>query len=219
MPNANQNRRKIMAETQLRGPGGPNKKFNKNGRWADGTLEKRMLELLEDKSLAIREVAKKLGVTKNVIISKMHRDGIKRPHPDGWGGRKPLTLEQRQERARKAYITRCKNNAAKAPVANFLQRAKADMADPVAFIAEPTAQHVTLQELQHKHCRWPYGEGMSTTYCGHERAGKLSYCPYHAGLTTRVGEVLTKAAKTALRGRSKRGYYFGKSIEAEGNRV
>jgi GcrA cell cycle regulator len=66
---------------------------------------------------------------------------------------------------------------------------------------ELTPRHLTLIELEHGDCRYPYGgdaEDEAITFCGHPRQAGSSYCRPHLRLTRGPGTPAEHASAAAL---------------------
>lgn len=121
------------------------------------------------------EVAAALGVTRNAVIGKASRLGLKWPprpvreRSPGKGKRKPAAqLARALARLRR------------------LRPLEAD--EYVAMVAAGKAPpSIGIMELQSWTCRWPTWD-VPRRYCGAdvEKLGK-PYCPYHNGLAWREG--------------------------------
>jgi hypothetical protein len=99
--------------------------------------------------------------TRNAVIGKLHRIGLKRVRTKA----KPRPLPR-----------------AKVAVDEWKPRPVPTM--PVRPIGEP----VTLLELASHHCRFPLREGPADqVFCGAEPADGSSYCGYHASVCYRPG--------------------------------
>lgn len=52
--------------------------------------------------------------------------------------------------------------------------------------AEVVPLHVSLEDLERRHCRWPYGESLPYTFCGCAKIDKGPYCYGHSELSKGV---------------------------------
>jgi GcrA cell cycle regulator len=118
------------------------------------------LKQLADEGLAPTEIAKELGMTRNAVIGKMTRAGIKRSPP----------ASQALPAPEPEVI---------APVQKLKLAPPAFMQTPsIAEPAElPPNVGVTFDELGFHHCRFVIGH---MRYCGVQRLGSLPYCAGHA---------------------------------------
>jgi len=98
-----------------------------------------------------REIAERLGVTRNAVIGKSRRIGL------NWAARKAKPSKPPLRRPRK-----------RKPLPFMARRAKPKPSGPVHF-----------RNLEDHHCRWIPGEPSSQLYCGAERVQGSSYCGTH----------------------------------------
>jgi GcrA cell cycle regulator len=117
--------------------------------WNDEKIAK--LKKLWQEGLTTGEIGKRLGVSKNAVVGKAHRLGLKgRPSPI-----------KRPEAA---------NVAAPAPAAG-----------PVAAPKKDQAKIFTLTDLTHNTCRWPIGDPKHEDFhfCGKPIYPGKPYCLEH----------------------------------------
>lgn len=101
--------------------------------------------------------------TRNAIIGMSRRLGL-----------------SRTEAERRALISR-------ALVDHYTRNPKlrgARMARRLAAVTverDPSPKHLGIGffDLQPHHCRFPVGDGLSATYCGHSKVDGTSYCSHH----------------------------------------
>lgn len=128
-------------------------------RWPDADV--RMLTLMVLSGMSYARMAKKLGRTRNQVIGKVHRLGV----------RKPATPERVAS-----------DNAVMGRIVSFRRRAMAgavvDETGPEVW-APPVV--VAFEELGDNACRWPIGDPKSPGFgfCGCPKSGS-SYCAEHA---------------------------------------
>lgn len=124
--------------------------------------------------LTANEIAKKLGVSKNSIVGKVHRLCLKaRPSP----------IKKKEEDA--------------APVAAVVEEATIETPEeilpeenvPVMEVKTPKkvhkgAHHVKLMELDSHTCRWPLGDPRDEDFCfcGKKVRMGQTYCEEHANM-------------------------------------
>jgi len=156
--------------------------------WNEERVEQARVWWLQNKSASWIAEQLLLGVTKNSVISKMHRLGYRRSTPPN-----------RTAAARKA----AKIMRAKRPPTNYrltagmrsLRRPSAPAASLAPVMAVDIAR-VSHQELQAHHCRWPVGDTASAVlrhqpaFCGARR----TYGPYCAAHAMRAYHYLPVAA-------------------------
>lgn len=150
-----------------------------NSPW---TTEKvaRLLELVaQDLSGAL--IAAELGLTRNAVVGRLHRMGIKDRNP--------------QKTLRSYAVPRGKRKSG-ARVIPFRLRPeliKQNAADIIPL-------HVCFDDLSGHHCRFPYGDG-PFTYCGHGKCEGSSYCEAHFQLSIGPGSIGERNAKKIPRWR------------------
>lgn len=175
-------------------------KFNQDqGAWDADRMEH--LRRLWDNGMSAAEIARILKTSRNSVIGKSHRMGLKaRPHPirdrkqreyaDG------MTPEQqhREHRNKQQRDLVAKKKAAKsAPVIAVVAEAPSAPAEkpkPRPYIKPPRivlpepAGPLTLEQAQERNgCRWPSGHRPDMTFCGKNKAKDIdpdtSYCEDH----------------------------------------
>ena len=114
-------------------------------------------------------IARRLGhgITRNAVIGKLHRMGL-RPAADRPGG-----VRWAAGRKRKSAST----------VKPKRSKFKPDQAMLAALRAAPDtepAASVDLQDLKPHHCRFPYGARAPFRFCGCTAVAGISYCEKHA---------------------------------------
>lgn len=109
-------------------------------------------------------VARFPGKTRNAIIGKLNRLGLK------GGGKKPTQRPQKRPQKHER-MWRQRDRAFRPPAVADSCRLAAD--------AGESPKHVKLIELTQETCRWPYGVAAPYTFCGCQRAVFSSYCERH----------------------------------------
>ena len=127
--------------------------------------------------LAHREIAARMGLTRNASIGKARRLGLKprivrKPKPAPWVrlGISERTWQRRQQKFKETGVGRI---AAK-------YRGEKMAEESVEISPEVVNGPLTIIELEAHHCRWPVevpGEPM--LYCGEPKASGRSYCARH----------------------------------------
>jgi GcrA cell cycle regulator len=132
--------------------------------WPD--IEVDLLRKLFAEGLSGGQIAAQIPRSRNSIIGKLHRLGLKLS-PKASTGR-PIGLRLKRKRSGKNY----RNAPWKRPIIE--QTALTDL------LPEPPANPVTLLQLTDATCRWPCsGEGADTLFCGAVPAGDKPYCKFH----------------------------------------
>lgn len=130
------------------------------------------LKTLWAKGQSASEMAAVLGaLSRNAVIGKLHRLGLKRPKS---------TLQPKKRPATSASLSVPR---AALPNSPPLPAFKADMFPPLARAPDKYPSTATLTP---DHCRWPEGDPKSSSfhYCGRPRAEDSSYCPHHRARAT-----------------------------------
>ena len=115
-----------------------------------------------EEGLPTSEIGRRLGVTKNAVVGKVHRLGLKKRQS-------PI----RQSSSTSAQPKKAKPTAAR-PMADHVAR-------PTAKTPVPTGEVVSLEELTSSMCCWPEGEpGTEDFYfCGQPSISEKPYCEAH----------------------------------------
>ena len=171
--------------------------------WTDDMIEK--LKKMWDEGLTTGEIGKRLNVSKNSIVGKVHRLGLSgRPSPikkkdqaseTPKPEKKPATLKATKEKAKPAApvsktVTE-KPKKEEKPVAKEEVVAKVDDVD-LKFIPAPikektpskAGQNVSLIELDNHTCRWPIGDPKDENFhfCGKKVRIGQTYCDEHSAI-------------------------------------
>jgi len=143
--------------------------------WTDERVE--MLKTLWADGLSASQIAAELGgITRNAVISKVHRLGL------SGRAKSPFSTSSRPRKARSS-----KNTIDRGRIKTLRKdTAHAYIFDNVEpepeLIETPVEQRKTLLQLNEKTCHWPVGDPGSGDFffCGGETANDLPYCPYHS---------------------------------------
>lgn len=120
---------------------------------------------LWEEGLPTSEIGRRLGVTKNAVVGKVHRLGLKK----------------RQSPIRQSSATSAQSKKAK-PATPQLSQADDSVARPaVAKTRMPTGDVVRLEELTSSMCSWPEGEPGTEEFhfCGEPSIADKPYCAEH----------------------------------------
>lgn len=148
------------------------------------------LRRMWDSGMSAKQIAisLKCGLTRNAVIGRLHRLGLRR-------GDKP-----RIERVAKVQAERVRTSKA---VIRLPRPARPPIlpTEPLPeFRCEPIGPGVALLDLQWRHCRWPvHRDGEPARFCGAERMpGTYAWCAAHRriGIAPRT----TRAAGEAFAG-------------------
>jgi len=140
--------------------------------WTEERVE--LLKSCFDTGLSCREIADRIGVSRNAVIGKISRLNLKREKAAG-PGRK---VAPRDPRGRPALRLR----------RQFLRTVTA-IADAVEAEAPVHNGHTcSLFELSAETCRWPISTpgAADFCFCGNPPVEGLPYCPGHSRLAYRV---------------------------------
>ena len=148
-----------------------------------GWTDERVKQLCElhAANLTFAEIAEAIGMTRNACIGKAQRIGLPSRAEE-------LTVEQRYAksqaklaalRARRATAReqRREKRAAHQPQKPYRPKVENDLSD--------RALHLEFDELESRHCRFPYGDG-PFTFCGHQKLANTSYCEAHVAFCFEV---------------------------------
>ena len=136
-----------------------------------------------------KDIAERLGCTKNAVIGKMHRVGLGNIQVIDTESGKLLPRDAVRASRRDMNVTKEKAAAAKklahkppAPLERKPQPAEQRLtnheqtAKPIKNIMPSKFLGVTLLDLEPYHCRFPVGEGENIRFCGQRRLETSSYC-------------------------------------------
>ena len=114
-----------------------------------------------EEGLPTSEIGRRLGVTKNAVVGKVHRLGLKKRQS-------PIRQSSSSSAPKKAKPAA----AAKPQAAPAQQRTPAPM---------PTGDVVSLEELTSSMCSWPEGEPGTPEFhfCGQPAVQDKPYCEAH----------------------------------------
>lgn len=140
--------------------------------WSDERIEQ--LKKLFDAGMSASQIAAQLGqMSRNAVVGKLHRLGIKR-------GRVIRTRVDAPRAARKAPAAKRPHTEVYRLVGNKVQTVL-EFDDAVLRQADVIPLNITLMNLERSQCRYPT-QTEPTLFCGNERAEASSYCPQHAAL-------------------------------------
>lgn len=137
------------------------------------------LMALWDEGLPTAEIGRRLGVTKNAVVGKVHRLGLpKRGSPIS----KERAPSSRPAAPRPAPSSR--PAAAPAQLAAPRPEPVAYDPEPERVEARPPAKVVKLGALTSEMCSWPIGDPGTEgfRFCGHQAVPGKPYCPEHCAM-------------------------------------
>ncbi|MBQ9272027.1 MAG: global cell cycle regulator GcrA-like protein [Alphaproteobacteria bacterium] len=135
--------------------------------WSEESVEK--LRQMWSEGLTANEIAKKLGVTKNAIVGKVHRLCLTaRPSP----------IKSKDEESSELELSVTENEKEKAIAAKQRSFSKAE-SEPE--ICKPGV-NIKLIDLDSHTCRWPIGDPRDDDFCfcGKKVRTGQTYCDEHA---------------------------------------
>jgi GcrA cell cycle regulator len=134
-------------------------------RWTDENTE--TLKRLWADGMSASKIAEALGnvVTRNAVIGKADRLGLARRD----GANCSRASRKPKSKLKSVDPSRSESRREDAPV------------PPTDLPAHPF-QHLTIEELDRHHCRWPEDNGAAITFCGAPTCerGHGVYCDHHA---------------------------------------
>lgn len=148
------------------------------GKWTDERVE--LLKKLWADGLSASQIAGELGgVTRNAVISKVHRLGL--------SGRAKSPASPRPRKARghpnmlRVSRPAMRGNTALSHAYEYDVEPEPEMLDNVI----PVGQRCSLLELKNETCRWPIGDPGTTDFffCGGTAVLGFPYCAYHARIS------------------------------------
>lgn len=131
--------------------------------------------------LSASQCAERLGggVTRNAVLSKIHRHGI----ADRSGSRSQSVRKPRVKTRSPpvASAPRPDSNAAFRKLLNA-DAASGRLASQYEEIVIPLNERKTIQTLAECNCRWPIGDPQHADFhfCGKDKVAGLPYCEFHA---------------------------------------
>ena len=157
--------------------------------WTDEMVDQ--LREMWKQGLTTGEIGKRLGVSKNSIVGKVHRLGLSgRPSPIKKKDDKEAPAEKKE--ATESTIKATKPKAEKAPVAKAPKAEKKVEEQPEIEekleISAPVASHhngkTSLTDLDNHTCRWPIGDPKDENFhfCGRKVRIGQTYCDEHANI-------------------------------------
>ena len=143
--------------------------------WTDEMIEK--LRQMWKQGLTTSEIAKKIGVSKNSIVGKVHRLNLTaRPSPIKKKEEAPLEQPVRKTAEKEPKSTK--------PV----KKIKIETVEISPAVAVPSTVETTgcipLTELDNHTCRWPIGDPRDEgfCFCGKKVRSGQTYCEEHAAI-------------------------------------
>lgn len=157
--------------------------------WTDEMVDQ--LREMWKQGLTTGEIGKRLGVSKNSIVGKVHRLGLSgRPSPikkkeDSEPKTEKKEITETTVKAPKPKVE--KNVEVKAPKQEKKQE-KEIIVDEKTEISAPVSHHhngkTSLTDLDNHTCRWPIGDPKDENFhfCGRKVRIGQTYCDEHANI-------------------------------------
>lgn len=167
--------------------------------WTDTQFER--LKSLVDQGLSAGQIGGQMGMTRNAIISKVSRSGLRLHgnHAGGWESRAPgapmpaKRVRRRglkllpAERRQKPKTIPPEERAARGAIA-AAQIAHTDATELADLAPEDASQAIDFMDLNGHTCRWPIGESRSLStlrFCGQAPHQERPYCLRHCRMAYR----------------------------------
>lgn len=148
--------------------------------WTDEMIAE--LKVLWDKGMTTGEIGKKLNVTKNSVVGKVHRLGL-----DG----RPSPIKRKNEEVEKPVAEPVKKiehqkQPATPKIEHKLEAVKIEpiKATPKKELTPQKEGNVSLVELGNHSCRWPIGDPKDEGFhfCGKKTKAGQTYCEEHSAV-------------------------------------
>ena len=138
-------------------------------RWTEE--KKALVRQLHSEGRTSYEMMERLDVTRGAIMGLLSRLGLKQ-------------ISKTRTRASYAGQTRSIKSKhfmyGKGFVPSQSDKPVPGLRDTLVLADDPRPEEqVTLLQLQHHHCRFPFGSGLDATYCGRNKLSGYSYCQQH----------------------------------------
>ena len=141
--------------------------------WTDDRIE--LLKRMWAEGHSSGVIADRLGggTTRNAVIGKVHRLGLRKAD----SAQRISVKRIRAQKQIRQQIHKLFN-----PFGEKRPRLAPTPIDPGPEPYVPPGERKGIDGLQDQDCRWPIGDPQSADFhfCGHERLPGLAYCPHHA---------------------------------------
>lgn len=142
--------------------------------WTDERIE--TLKKLYEDGLSASQIGAELGASRNAVIGKVHRIGLKRR------GHRPAGLRPHPQHKPQRHHPISRPAIKRGAVVQIQQERYVE--PPPTDNVIPKGQRCSLLELTSKTCRWPIGDPGSADFffCGGPSDNNLDqpYCSYHS---------------------------------------
>lgn len=169
--------------------------------WTNAAIER--LKALWGEGLSASECGKRMGVSRNAVIGKIHRLGLSHKY------RRPRERRPRmRSKPRPARLLETEQPVSKPPEMPQMRLNKRPLPFPPPAsppLPPPAPQYGSfdLLDLKPGQCRWPEGERPDYRFCGRPQTDQSSYCEAHHALAHNRGSQrdYDRAAEQALAGK------------------
>lgn len=158
--------------------------------WTDEMIAE--LKKLWQEGVTTGEIGKRLNVSKNSIVGKVHRLGLSgRPSPikrkDADANATPAPKAEKKLAAPKPQKNKVeKNNEPKPVKVEVVKETEVEFIPipPVEKVPSKAGQNVSLTDLDNHTCRWPIGDPKDDNFhfCGNKVRIGQTYCDEHAAI-------------------------------------
>jgi GcrA cell cycle regulator len=148
--------------------------------------------------LSCGQIAREIGVSRNAVIGKMNRLGLRRAReaPGRQAAASPKDIRPPRRHNRLRGIWRRERPATVTDQRRMLSEAYAEPAAAGAEVTIRNGRGCTLLELGRAECRWPISApgGGDLRFCANEPVKGLPYCIGHARLAYRPAGARMRSA-------------------------
>lgn len=157
--------------------------------WTDEMVDQ--LREMWKQGLTTGEIGKRLGVSKNSIVGKVHRLGLSgRPSPIKKKDGTEAPAEKKEATENVVKATKPKVEKAPAPKATKVEKKaeeKVEVEEKIEISAPAPHHHngkTSLTDLDNHTCRWPIGDPKDENFhfCGRKVRIGQTYCDEHANI-------------------------------------
>lgn len=152
--------------------------------WTDERVD--ALKKLWGDGLSASQIAAEMGggLTRNAVISKVHRIGLSgraKGHDDGRSQKARKARNGGVQSARRSYRKKITEAALAGESPQFETDGTTDNLDEFDLNI-PAGQRCALLDLTEDTCRWPVGDPLSPDFffCGGKSVPGVPYCAYHS---------------------------------------
>lgn len=149
--------------------------------WDDRRIN--LLKKLWAEGMTCSRIAMELGgVTRNAVISKVHRLRLPGRIANGFNPSRKVKVARVPRAQGKPAVPKMPKREGNAAFRELLKSLPAEPVKPVVDPPIPMAQRRTIETLEDHHCRWPIGDPQEADFhfCGASKVAGLSYCAAHA---------------------------------------